>query len=129
MKCTSIGKLKTTCVFCGTNLGKNRGYIMACNTLGIEMVKRNIDLRYGWGYLGLSSCVSYIVCMELGSVLVPDAFTMKKPDWENIWDWVKGCVHAWTVIENIRVCRWIHCVTRRFMILWKNFFKLYLGLM
>lgn len=50
---------------------------MAANTLGLEMVKRKIDLVYGGGCLRLMGCVLATICLGHRSVLgvVPEAFT------------------------------------------------------
>ncbi|XVE79888.1 hypothetical protein DITRI_Ditri14bG0093200 [Diplodiscus trichospermus] len=51
-------QIKSICIFCGSNLGKNAKFIEAANNLSRVLAKRKIDLVYGGGSLGLMGCVS-----------------------------------------------------------------------
>lgn len=63
MKGASVWKIKTICVLCEVNPGKDGVYVMEANALGLEMVRRETDMVYGGGCLGLVGCVSYAVCL------------------------------------------------------------------
>ncbi|XP_020587449.1 LOW QUALITY PROTEIN: cytokinin riboside 5'-monophosphate phosphoribohydrolase LOG1-like [Phalaenopsis equestris] len=57
----SSSKFKRICVFCGSSTGKKPSYQLAAAQLGHELVKRNIDLVYGGGSIGLMGLVSQAV--------------------------------------------------------------------
>ena len=40
-------RIKTICVFCGTNFGKDKEYLKAAIELGKTLAARKIDLVYG----------------------------------------------------------------------------------
>ncbi|XVE86232.1 hypothetical protein DITRI_Ditri18aG0018900 [Diplodiscus trichospermus] len=58
MEESSAHQIKSICVFCGSNLGKNAKFVEAANNLGKVLAKRKIHLVYGGGSLGLMACVS-----------------------------------------------------------------------
>ncbi|XVE70149.1 hypothetical protein DITRI_Ditri10aG0048600 [Diplodiscus trichospermus] len=58
MEGNSTRQIKSICIFCGTNLGKNAKFFEVANNLGRELVKRKIHLLYGGGSLGLMGYVS-----------------------------------------------------------------------
>ncbi|KAL4358979.1 hypothetical protein AHAS_Ahas08G0031500 [Arachis hypogaea] len=68
-------KFKTVCVFCGSNSGNREVFSDAAIQLGNELVKRNIDLVYGGGSVGLMGLISQRVydggCHVLG--IIPKA--------------------------------------------------------
>nr|KYP70313.1 UPF0717 protein At5g11950 family [Cajanus cajan] len=68
-------KFKTVCVFCGSNSGNRQVFSDAAIQLGNELVKRNIDLVYGGGSVGLMGLISQRVhdggCHVLG--IIPKA--------------------------------------------------------
>ncbi|XVE53627.1 hypothetical protein DITRI_Ditri03aG0017900 [Diplodiscus trichospermus] len=51
-------QIKSICVFCGSNPGKNAKFVKATNNLGRVLSKRKIHLVYGGGTLGLMGCMS-----------------------------------------------------------------------
>ncbi|KAH7661088.1 LOG family protein [Dioscorea alata] len=57
----STSKFKTICVFCGSNLGKQKSYQDAAIDLGKELVMKNINLVYGGGNIGLMGLISQTV--------------------------------------------------------------------
>ncbi|KAG5048278.1 hypothetical protein JHK85_009381 [Glycine max] len=65
-------KFKTVCVFCGSNSGNRQVFGDAAIQLGNELVKRNIDLVYGGGSVGLMGLISQRVydggCHVLGYI-------------------------------------------------------------
>ncbi|KAL4301537.1 hypothetical protein AHAS_Ahas17G0310800 [Arachis hypogaea] len=68
-------KFKRVCVFCGSNSGNREVFSDAAIQLGNELVKRNIDLVYGGGSVGLMGLISQRVydggCHVLG--IIPKA--------------------------------------------------------
>ncbi|ONK56411.1 uncharacterized protein A4U43_C10F8330 [Asparagus officinalis] len=54
-------RFKRLCVFCGSSPGKKQSYQIAAIELGHELVKRDIDLVYGGGSIGLMGLVSQAV--------------------------------------------------------------------
>ncbi|XVE83212.1 hypothetical protein DITRI_Ditri16bG0069200 [Diplodiscus trichospermus] len=58
MEENSARQIKSICVFCGSNLGKNAKFVEAANNLVRVLAKRKIHLVYGRGSLGLMGCVS-----------------------------------------------------------------------
>ncbi|XP_062079360.1 cytokinin riboside 5'-monophosphate phosphoribohydrolase LOG8-like [Humulus lupulus] len=73
-----MGNFKTVCVYCGSSFGNNQIFTDAALDLGRELVKRNINLVYGGGSVGLMGLVSQTVfyggCHVLGVIpkaLVP----------------------------------------------------------
>ncbi|CAA2954799.1 cytokinin riboside 5'-monophosphate phosphoribohydrolase LOG8-like [Olea europaea var. sylvestris] len=70
-----MGNFKKVCVFCGSNSGHKKIFGDAALELGIELVKRKMDLIYGGGSVGLMGMVSQKVhdggCNVLG--IIPTA--------------------------------------------------------
>lgn len=65
MECTPVRKIKTIYVLCGENPKKDRGYyVRAAGTLGLEMVKKKLDLAYEGDSLGLKGRVLTAICMS-----------------------------------------------------------------
>ncbi|XP_071721353.1 cytokinin riboside 5'-monophosphate phosphoribohydrolase LOG1-like [Rutidosis leptorrhynchoides] len=68
----SSRKLKRICVFCGSRTGFKSSFTDAALEVGQEMVKRNIDLVYGGGSVGLMGLISKTVfnggCHVLGVI-------------------------------------------------------------
>lgn len=54
----ATSRFKRICVFCGACSGRRNVYQDAAIDLGKEMVKRNIDLVYGGGSVGLMGLIS-----------------------------------------------------------------------
>ncbi|XVE70157.1 hypothetical protein DITRI_Ditri10aG0049500 [Diplodiscus trichospermus] len=76
MERNSARQIKSICVFCGSNLGKNAKFVEAANNLGKVLAKRRIHLVYGGGSLGLMACVSTAAHVGGNQVLgiIPIAF-------------------------------------------------------
>ncbi|KAH7659693.1 Cytokinin riboside 5'-monophosphate phosphoribohydrolase LOG protein, partial [Dioscorea alata] len=77
----STSKFKTICVFCGSNLGKQKSYQDAAIDLGKELVMKNINLVYGGGNIGLMGLISQTVFNGGRQVLgiIPKALMAKEP--------------------------------------------------
>ncbi|MEM7534119.1 MAG: TIGR00730 family Rossman fold protein [Chloroflexota bacterium] len=60
--------LNMVCVFCGSSPGKNPAYMVAAEAVGAAMARRNIDLIYGAGNIGLMGAVSRSVDQHGGNV-------------------------------------------------------------
>lgn len=69
---TRSSKFKRVCVFCGSNSGNRQVFSDAAIELGDELVKRNIELVYGGGSVGLMGLISQKVydggCHVLGVI-------------------------------------------------------------
>ncbi|XP_020262821.1 cytokinin riboside 5'-monophosphate phosphoribohydrolase LOG1-like [Asparagus officinalis] len=68
MERASASRFKRVCVFCGSSSGKKQSYQLAATELGDELVKRNIDLVYGGGSIGLMGLVSQAVYDVIGVI-------------------------------------------------------------
>ncbi|CAI9774472.1 unnamed protein product [Fraxinus pennsylvanica] len=70
-----MGNFKKVCVFCGSNSGHKKIFGDAALELGRELVRRQMDLIYGGGSVGLMGMVSQTVhdggCNVLG--IIPTA--------------------------------------------------------
>ncbi|XVE81472.1 hypothetical protein DITRI_Ditri15bG0066900 [Diplodiscus trichospermus] len=69
MEGNSAHQIKSICVFCGSNPGKNAKFVKAANNLGKVLTKRKIHLVYGGGSLGLMGCVSTVAHVGGSQVL------------------------------------------------------------
>ncbi|XVF30650.1 hypothetical protein REPUB_Repub16aG0076600 [Reevesia pubescens] len=58
MEGTSVRKIKSVCVFCGSNPGKDEEFLKVANNLGRTLAERKIRLVYGGGSIGLMGCVA-----------------------------------------------------------------------
>ena len=58
MASSSVPKIKTICVFCGSNPGKEKEFLESANHLGQVLAERNIHLVYEGGNLRLIGSVS-----------------------------------------------------------------------
>ncbi|XVF38642.1 hypothetical protein REPUB_Repub20aG0119900 [Reevesia pubescens] len=58
MKGTSVRKIKSVCVFCGSHPGKDEEFLTVANSLGRTLAERKIRLVYGGGNIGLMGCVA-----------------------------------------------------------------------
>jgi uncharacterized protein (TIGR00730 family) len=54
------------CVFCGSSLGRNPAYTAAARDLGAELVRRDIELVYGGGNVGLMGVIADAVLQAGG---------------------------------------------------------------
>ncbi|XVE54144.1 hypothetical protein DITRI_Ditri03aG0057300 [Diplodiscus trichospermus] len=69
MERNSARQIKSICVFCGSNLGRNAKFVEATNNLGRVLAKRKIHLVYEGRSLGLMGCVSIAAYMGGSQVL------------------------------------------------------------
>ena len=60
--------LKRLCVFCGSSKGASKLYEDAALSLGAEMVKKDIQLVYGGGSVGLMGALALSIAEGGGSV-------------------------------------------------------------
>ncbi|CAL9114079.1 cytokinin riboside 5'-monophosphate phosphoribohydrolase LOG3-like [Musa acuminata AAA Group] len=60
-KRSTASRFRRVCVFCGSSPGRKPSYQLAAIQLGHELVRRNIDLVYGGGSVGLMGLVSQAV--------------------------------------------------------------------
>ncbi|XVF14452.1 hypothetical protein REPUB_Repub09cG0061400 [Reevesia pubescens] len=58
MEGTSVRQIKSVCVFCGSNPGKDEEFVKIANNLGRVLAARKIHLVYGRGSFGLMGCVA-----------------------------------------------------------------------
>ncbi|XVF11753.1 hypothetical protein REPUB_Repub08aG0055000 [Reevesia pubescens] len=58
MEGTSVRKIKSVCVFCGSHPGKDEEFLKVANNLGRTLAERKIRLVYGGGNIGLMGCVA-----------------------------------------------------------------------
>ncbi|XVE92336.1 hypothetical protein REPUB_Repub01dG0088300 [Reevesia pubescens] len=58
MEGTSVRKIKSVCVFCGSYPGKDEEFVKVANNLGRTLAERKIRLVYGGGNTGLMGCVA-----------------------------------------------------------------------
>ncbi|XVF00051.1 hypothetical protein REPUB_Repub03eG0253000 [Reevesia pubescens] len=58
MEGTSVRQIKSVCVFCGSNPGKDEEFVKIANNLGRVLTARKIHLIYGGGSLRLMCCVA-----------------------------------------------------------------------
>ncbi|XVF34521.1 hypothetical protein REPUB_Repub18cG0066000 [Reevesia pubescens] len=58
MEGTSVRKIKSVCVFCGSYPGKDEEFVKVANNLGRTLAERKIRLVYGGGNIGLMGCVA-----------------------------------------------------------------------
>ena len=69
MVSSSVPKIKTICVFCGSNPGKEKEFLESENHLGRVLAERKIHLVYGGGSLGLMGGVSIAIFLGGSQVL------------------------------------------------------------
>ncbi|XVF23043.1 hypothetical protein REPUB_Repub13aG0003900 [Reevesia pubescens] len=58
MEGTSVRKIKSVCIFCGSHPGKDEEFLTVANNLGRTLAERKIRLVYGGGNIGLMGCVA-----------------------------------------------------------------------
>ena len=69
MASSSVPKIKTIFVFCGSNPGKEKEFLESANHLGRVLAERKIHLVYGGGSLGLMGSVSIAAFLGGSQVL------------------------------------------------------------
>jgi uncharacterized protein (TIGR00730 family) len=61
--------MKRVCVYCGSNVGRQRAYAQAAKDLAHAMVKRQIDLVYGGASVGVMGVLANAVLAAGGHVI------------------------------------------------------------
>ena len=71
---TSMSKIRTVCVYCGSGAGNNPRFVEAAATFGKILAESGIRLVYGGGSLGLMGAVATAVLDHGGSVtgIIPE---------------------------------------------------------
>ena len=69
-KATSVERpMKRICVFCGSSPGSRPKYLRAAHELGNALVRRNIELVYGGGRVGMMAEIALTVIKSGGKVI------------------------------------------------------------
>ena len=73
-------KIKSICVFCGSNKGSNQNYTDSAKELGRLLVKNGIELVYGGGNVGLMGVIADSVLENGGKVfgVIPKSLAEKE---------------------------------------------------
>jgi len=71
---------KRLCVFCGSSHGKNPAYAEAAKNLGGELARRDMELVYGGGNVGLMGVIADAVLDAGGQVIgvIPESLMAKE---------------------------------------------------
>ena len=96
MEATSVRRIKSVCVFCGSSPGKNKEFVNIANHLGRVLAEREIHLVYGGGSLGLMGCVATAAHLGGGKVLgvIPSPLAIGNPTGKTVGDEVMvSCMH------------------------------------
>ncbi|XVF14745.1 hypothetical protein REPUB_Repub09cG0088100 [Reevesia pubescens] len=103
MEGTSVRQIKSVCVFCGSNPGKDEEFVKIANNLGRVRAGRQIHLVYGVGSLGLMGCVATAAYLEGSKVLgvIPSALALRNSARKTIGDEIMvSCLHERLNIMN-----------------------------
>ncbi|XVE99048.1 hypothetical protein REPUB_Repub03eG0163100 [Reevesia pubescens] len=96
MEGTSVCQIKSVCVFCRFNPGKDEEFVNIANNLGRVLAKRKIHLVYGGGSLGLMSCVAIAAHLGGSKVLgvIPRALAIENTAGKTVGDEILvSCIH------------------------------------
>ena len=96
MEVTSVRRIKSVCVFCGSNPGKDKEFVNIAHHLGRVLADREIRLVYGGSSLGLMGCVATAAHLGGGKVLgvIPSPLSTSKPIGKILGDEVMVfCMH------------------------------------
>ncbi|EOZ96548.1 Lysine decarboxylase family [Indibacter alkaliphilus LW1] len=93
--------MKKITVYCGSNKGRNAAYTEGARVLAQEMIKRNLDLVYGAGNVGLMGVIADAI-LEAGRN-VYGIIPQKLVDIEVAH---QGCTEL-TVVETMRDRKWL----------------------
>jgi len=63
-----MSSIKSVCVFCGSNPGRNPAYLAAAISLGIELATSGLELVYGGSQIGLMGAVADAALAHGGEV-------------------------------------------------------------
>jgi uncharacterized protein (TIGR00730 family) len=72
--------LRRVCVFCGSNVGSHPVYREAAERLAVELVRRQIELVFGGGRVGLMGALADAVLAAGGTVIgvIPEALVARE---------------------------------------------------
>jgi uncharacterized protein (TIGR00730 family) len=93
--CEEMG-LKRVCVFCGSSPGTNPAYVAAARDTGFALARRDLELVYGGGKVGLMGVVSDTVLSAGGKVtgIIPDGLWQREIGHTGVTDLrVVGSMH------------------------------------
>jgi uncharacterized protein (TIGR00730 family) len=78
--------MQRICVFCGSKPGRETAFVSAARDLGTLLAKRNIELVYGGGRVGLMGELANAVLAAGGSVIgvIPEALAVKEVAHEDL---------------------------------------------
>ncbi|XVF07359.1 hypothetical protein REPUB_Repub06bG0131500 [Reevesia pubescens] len=96
MEGTSVRQIKSVCVFCGSNPGKDEEFVKIENNLGRVLAGRKIHLVYGGGSLGLMGCVATAAHLRGSKVLgvIPRALATGNITGKTVRDEILvSCIH------------------------------------
>ncbi|XVE92424.1 hypothetical protein REPUB_Repub01dG0095900 [Reevesia pubescens] len=96
MEETSVRQIKSICVFCGSNPGKDEEFVKIANNLGRVLAERKIQLVYRGGSLGLMGCVATALHLEGSKVLgvIPRALAIGNTTGKTVGDEILvSCIH------------------------------------
>ncbi|XVE93058.1 hypothetical protein REPUB_Repub01dG0157400 [Reevesia pubescens] len=96
MEGTSVRQIKSVCVFCGSNLGKDEEFVKLANNLGQVLAGRKIHLVYGGGSLRLMGCVATATYIGGSKVLgvIPRALATGNTTGKTVGDEIMvSCIH------------------------------------
>ena len=72
--------MKRICVFCGSNAGANPAFSQAAERVGVFLARRNIELVYGGGRVGLMGKIADTVLAAGGTAIgiIPESLAVKE---------------------------------------------------
>ncbi|HEX8639477.1 MAG TPA: TIGR00730 family Rossman fold protein [Pyrinomonadaceae bacterium] len=72
--------MKRICVFCGSNAGANPAFLRAAEQVGLFLARRNVELVYGGGRVGLMGKIADTVLSAGGKVIgvIPESLAIKE---------------------------------------------------
>lgn len=85
---TALAPFRRLCVFCGSSKGARDTYVQSAQALGRELGRRNIELVYGGGNVGLMGVVADAVLAADGHVIgvIPEALMARELGHRGIQD-------------------------------------------
>src|SRR6476646_9490762 len=77
---TTMKKIASVCVYCGSSMGISDVYAQAAQALGRELVRRDIALVYGGGKVGLMGMIADEVMRKGGKAtgVIPQALMQRE---------------------------------------------------
>ncbi|XVF28618.1 hypothetical protein REPUB_Repub15cG0045600 [Reevesia pubescens] len=96
MEGTSVCQIKSFCIFCESNLGKDEEFVKIVNNLGRVLAARKIHLVYEGGSLGLMGCVAIAAHLGGSKVLgiIPRDLATRNTTGNTVGDEILvSCIH------------------------------------